>query len=483
MLQGNTILELAREKKINNRIKREVVNRIEKHNAITPFVQNAITKGNFNMSIPNSTIMPLYQWFDGCVLTSGTNDASLGMIAHNSDIVACAGNTADAGSTDTRRGNANTSETADITGGRRFVWDWSTDRGNGIIASVGLTRSALAIAEISQTVLPSNNPINAILASHTGVATSIGNLTIIDWEKSVGYLVSYNNDIVVTEFPLSTKALKLFGSPYLKQVGYDGNIISTTHTIPNSTISNPSPNVGNSSISYTGSHIHWITWSGATLKDYVIDTTTWELDSDYGTGGVITRTFTGVTFSNIRYNGSYNWNYHKDICPIIGDYVWMVGTVGGVPKMLKCNLLGASATEIFEFDNLYKTVLGVNNGEIINGCSVVLPNGDFVKTPSTGGDSIYGSALYYHNDKFYLTKADFGFADPSAYNTYGMCGINANSYGTIVDGSMKQGNSAMAHLGFIHGFVSTVNNLDEAVTKSADLTMKLTYEITEVASA
>ena len=28
-------------------------------------------------------------------------------------------------------------------------------------------------------------------------------------------------------------------------------------------------------------------------------------------------------------------------------------------------------------------------------------------------------------------------------------------------------------------YVSTVNNLDEAVTKSADLTMKLTYEITE----
>ncbi len=480
MLQGNTILEFAREKKVNNRIKRDVVKRIEKHNTITPFVQDAITKGNFNMSIPNSAIMPLYQWFDGCVLTSAPNDPSLGMITHNSDVVACAGNTADAGSTDTRRGNANTSETADITGGRRFVWDWSTDRGNGLISSVGLTKSALAISEISETELPSDNPINAILTSHTGGENSIGNLTIIDYEKSVGYLVGYNNGILVTEYPLSTKAIKLFGSPYLKQIGYDGNVISTTHTIPDSTISNPSPNIGNSSISYTGSHIHWIIWSGATIKDYVIDTTTWELDSSYGTSGVITRTFTGVTFANIRYSGTYNYNYHKDICPIIGNYVWMVGTVGGVPKMLKCNLLGSSATEIFEYDNLYKTVLGVNSGEIINGCSVVLPNGDFIKTPSTGGDSIYNSALYYHNDKFYLAKTSFEFVDPSAYNTYGMCGIHSNSYGTILDGSMKQGNSAMAHLGFIHGFISTCNNLDEAVTKSADLTMKLTYEITEV---
>lgn len=486
MLQGNTILEFAREKKINNRIKREVVNRIEKHNAITPYVQNAITKGNFNMSIPNSSIMPLSQWFDGCVLTSGTNDASLGMIAHNSDIVACAGNTADAGSTDTRRGNANTSETADITGGRRFVWDWGTDRGNGLIQSIGLTRSALAISEISQTALPSSNPINAILASHTGGNTSIGNLTIIDYEKSVGYLVSYNNGIVVTEYPLSTKAIKLLGSPYLKTIGYDGNVVSTTHNIPNSTISNPSPNIGNSSISYTGSHIHWITWSGATLKDYVINTSTWELDSSYGTGGVITRTFTGVTFSNIRYNGTYNWNYRKDICPIIGDYVWCVGTVNNVLKMLKCNLLGSSATEIFEYDNLFNTILGINDGQYVNGCAFVLPNGDFIKTPSANSNdsTVWGTALYYHNDKFYLTKANFDYAGSGSYNTYGMCGINANSYGTILDGSYQGNNaSAMAHLGFVHGFISTCNNLEEAVTKSADLTMKLTYEITEVASA
>lgn len=473
-LQGNTRLSLYR--------KGIEVKRIEKHNAITAFVQNAILEGNYNVSLPNSAIMPLSQWFDGCVLTSAPNDASLGMIAHNSNIVACAGNTADAGSTDSRRGNANTSETADITGGRRFVWDWSTDRGNGLISSVGLTKSALAIAEISKTALPSGNPLNSVLVSHTGGATSIGNLTIIDYEKSVGYLVSYNNGIVVTEYPLSTKELKLFGSPYLKQIGYDGNVISTTHTIPDSTVSNPSPNIGNSSISYTGSHIHWITWSGATIKDYVINTSTWELDSSFGTGGVITRTFTGVTFSNIRYNGTYNQNYKKDICPIIGDYVWMVGTVGGVPKMLKCNLLGASATEIVEFDNLYKTILGVNSGEIINGCSVVLPNGDFIKTPSTGGDSIYNSALYFHNGEFYLAKTSFEFVNPSAYNTYGMCGIHANSYGTILDGSMQQNSSAMAHLGLVHGFISTCNNLDEAVTKSADLTMKLTYEITEVAA-
>ena len=124
----------------------------------------------------------------------------------------------------------------------------------------------------------------------------------------------------------------------------------------------------------------------------------------------------------------------------------------------------------------------MNDGQYVNGCAFVLSNGDFIKTPSTqNGETSYGSALYYHNDKFYLTKANFDFAGNGAYNMYGMCGINANPYGTILDGSYRGDNaSAQAHLGFIHGFISTCNNLDEAVTKSADLTMKLTYEITEV---
>ena len=457
------------------------VKRIEKHNTITPYVQNAILEGNFSVSIPNSKIMPLTQWFDGCILTSAPNDPSLGMIAHNSDVIACAGNTPDSGSTDIRRGALNVNETADITGGRRFVWDWGTDRGNGLISSVGLTRSELAIAELSQTLAPSANPINPVLvAITTGELNSIANLTIIDYEKSVGYLVSYSSGIVVTEFPLSTKAIKLFGSPYLKQIGYDGNVISTTHNIPNSTISNPSPDIGNTSISYTGSHIHWITWSGATLKDYVINTSTWELDSSFGTGGVITRTFTGVTFANIRYYYQYNQHYKKDICPIVGNYVWCVGTVGGAIKMLKCNLLGSAATEIFEYDNLFNTILGMTDASYCNGVAAVLPNGDFIKTSAThNGETGDTSALIYHNDKFYLARFNPDTND-AGFNSYRSIGINVNSYGTILKTGYSANGGPIVQFGFLHGFISTCNNLEEAVTKSADLTMKLTYEITEV---
>ena len=487
ILEGNTILELAREKKINNRVKREIVHRIEKHNTITNYAKNAIGKGNFCDSIPNTVIFPYSQWYNGCVLTSEENDASLGMIANNSEIIACAGSTSDSGSTDMRRGSFNTNESGDITGGRRFVWDWATDRGNGTIKSVGLTRAALAISEISQTSLPSANPITSLIYSTGGLSTdylAIGRMQIIDYEKEVGYFVSYDSGIKVVEYPLSTKTVHLLDRVYKPRLAYDGSVVSTTHSIPDSTISNPNADSDHSSISYTGSHIHWVTWSGSVIKDYVVNTETWELDSNYGTDGIITRTFSGVSFTDTYRNA--NWNYHvkKDVCPIIGNYIWMMGTVSSVSKILKCNLLGSQATEIFEYDNPFHTA-GVSVGDTrINGCCCILPNGDFIKSASSSSyiSNDLNPALYFHNNKFYMTRIN-GFASSSATtdSSY-ITGMNANAYGTMLIGNVFRWETGLERLLFPHGFLSTVNNLEEAVTKSADLTMKLTYSITETSS-
>lgn len=485
MLHGNTIFEFARERKVNNRIKREVVKRIEKHNAITPWVQNVIKQGNFNMSIPNSVIMPLSQWFDGCVLTSGQNDPTLGMIAYNSNVVACAGNSADSGSTDLRRGALNVNETADITGGRRFVWDWGTDRGNGIIASVGLTRSSLAIAEISKEAIPTGNFYNLpLFVTNNGNMNAsylnFGRCQIIDYEKEKAYYIYYSNGVVIAEYDLSTKRIQLLDTPFALRKGYDGNYVVTSHSIPNSTISNPSPAFNNSSIGYTGSHIHFVVWSGATIKDYVINTSTWELDSSYGTGGVITRTFTGVTFTNIFVYTPWNYYFKKDVYPIVGDYIWTFGTVSNVPKILKCNLLGSSATEIFEFDNPYYTKASVAAGSMTsyNGASVILPNGDIVKRMSKNDVSVVNNSqpcLLIHNDEIYLSRVRMYSSGDSSKDV----GINSNGYGTQIV-NKAESETGVGILELCSGFISTCNNLDEAVTKSADLTMKLTYEITEV---
>ena len=74
MLQENTRLSFFR-----NGIE---VKRIEKHNAITPWDQNVVTKGNIDMLIPSNKIMPIKQWFEGCLLTYNTNDALISIIRY-----------------------------------------------------------------------------------------------------------------------------------------------------------------------------------------------------------------------------------------------------------------------------------------------------------------------------------------------------------------------------------------------------------------
>lgn len=471
MLQGNTILELAREKKINNRIKREVVNRIEKHNAITPWVQNVVTKGNIGMLIPSNKIMPIKQWFEGCLLTDSTNDASLSMIAGNSNVTAQAGNDAYSG-TYQKRGSFNATESGIISStnsdyeGYRFVWDWATNQGNGSIASICLTRHQFGIAEISDgTITATGTNIDDTLLDSAGNSNVVGSMTIVDWEKEIGYFVSYSNGVIsVAEYLLSTKQMH-----FMYRFPVNMPQLLATHTITQ-TVANYAAN--NTSISYTGDAIHFITWSNGTINDYEISTSTWEVTTR-------TRAFSGVTFS--AYNTYYRDYLQKDVCPIIGNYIWMLGVTNGVRKMFKCNLLGSAATEIFEYD--LPSGLLTFSQDRINGVSAILPNGDFYKFTSyymqVDSSLVNEPCMYFHNDKFYVARCTkFGKTNWGAGNNE--VGLNANAYGNLL-GLSCQDSSTRYMLKTMFPFVSTVNNLDEAVTKSADLTMKLTYEITEVA--
>ena len=141
-LQGNTRLELLRDGK--------VVHRVEKHNVISPWLQKAIREGDFGAGIDRNKIMPLTQWFSGCILTdkanckSNTDPGFFGMINQDSNVIAMAGDDAYTG-TNTRRGSADLSAgaTGPITNGYRWTWNWSESFGNGDINSVCLTRAEL----------------------------------------------------------------------------------------------------------------------------------------------------------------------------------------------------------------------------------------------------------------------------------------------------------------------------------------------------
>jgi hypothetical protein len=136
------------------------------------------------------------------------------------------------------------------------------------------------------------------------------------------------------------------------------------------------------------------------------------------------------------------------------------------------NLLGNNDADVTAID-VPATALTT----ILNGASVILPNGDWYKFP-TNAPTEYLNCLYHHNGTFYRAR----YHDQFVNNTFANANsFNSNNYGTIFGfGTASSHSQKFARLDTIFPYVSTVANLDEVVTKSADLTMKLQYEITEV---
>jgi hypothetical protein len=460
MLQGNTILEFAREKKVNNRVKREVVKRIEKHNNITPWISDLLHQGDFYRLIDPAKMFHLSQFVNGCILTDKANDPTLSMIAGDSEITAQAGNDSYSG-TYAKRGTYNRIESGLITNGIRNVWDWGTAYGNGTIASVCCTRAEFGKTELGTTsAIPDSDAVAHVRLGGEGNygwyssdASTLGKCQIIDFANERGYFVKYDSGTITIEvYRVPTLHLHLTDARYTAE-------LIETHTI-SQTVDYYSKETA--TVCFTGSTIHLITFQYNTgnLKDYAIAL------SDLDTVTLTSHTYSGVTFN--KFNEDYRTEDYprKDCFIIIGDYIWGYSR----NKIVKCNLLGNNDADVTAYDNPLGTPDASKNGPII-----YLPNGDWYKAPSDRS-SINFDTLYQHNGNFYRVKM-CGMGEASTFGEYAM---NTTGYGSVIASIKNNWGSSNSGLNLYTFFpyVSTVNNLEEAVTKSADLTMKLTYEIT-----
>jgi len=456
MLQGKARLSLFR--------KGIEVHRVEKKNTITGYAQGLLKQGNFGMLADPSKLLPLNDnFFKGCLLTDIQNDPSLMMITGNANVVAQCSNDAYSGD-NLKRGSYNTNESGIITNGYRHVFDWSTSQGNGTIASVCLCRPSIGAVLLGSDFIPSEGVANEVLHSadkSSFISETLQDCSIIDYDKEVAYKIEYSSGtITVTEYPINTKQIHLLGGAL--DVAGDGTAHSISQTVKYFT------NTITASVSYTGDTIHLITFvqNSGTVADYAISTSDWTCISTE-------HSYSGVNLQRIAiYSASVNTVLRKDVMPIIGDYCYAMSYDG--TKMYKMNLLGNNDADVTAYD-IPSTAMSYE----FNGASVILPNGDWYKFPTNAPEE-YMNCLYSHNGTFYRVR----YHDKYVFNN----GFNANSfnntgYGTIACiGSSNSHARPFARLDTIFPYVSTVANLDEAVTKSADLTMKLTYEITEVAS-
>lgn len=445
MLQGKLKLELLR----NN----QVVKRIEKKNTITPWFSNAIKYGNMNFIMSPQKILPLKQWFAGCLLTDKDNDPALSMIAQDSTVIAQGSSNAYTGN-NIRRGSFNTNESGNVTGGYRFVWDWNTAQGNGEIKSVCLTRASIGATDITSNFSAPDAQCIEYLSPRTITGTSIpGYISVVDYAKERAYSIYYESETIkIKEYYLNTYRYHLTG-------GFcDAINLITTHEIPQA-IASWSGNY--TSVSYTGDYfyIFRVYDNAGTMDEYKISKADWSCVKTV-------HTYTGAHFRNHNGAGGY---LVKDIIPVIDGYAWAYSYKN--TKIYKLNL--ANDADIVEYVN---PIASVTDHIDYNGPAVLLPNGDWYKFNSRFADS--EPCVYHHNDTFYraagnvISGSNWGEGVPS---------IHANQFGTCITTATSDDatNGQNWLLSALYPCVSTVANLDSKVTKTNDLSMKLTYTIAE----
>lgn len=451
MLHGHARLEFARERKVGKRIKREVVKVIEHDNTITPWTDDVLNDGNFHYQIQPSKLMPVRQFFDGCLLTDKVNVASLSMIAGDSEITAMAGKSSYSGLND-KRGTYNQIESGNITGGIRQVWDWGTAYGNGPIASVCLTRSKLGEVEMhdDDTTFESQTAYIDELMNSSYDAPNMVGVNIFSNAGRYAYRVYYEDSkIKIQEYDINNELLIVRGGVF------EPVPVGAPHVI-NETLTDSET----ASVSFTGTAFHVIETSGGTMKIITINISDWS-------SSTATYTFEDISFVPTRLHNATE--LPKDVHIISGNYVYTYATVSGVVKFVKCNL--TSVADVTEYT--VPSILATNTSSEGQGAGVLLPNGDIFKPHARKTDD---SALYFHNGKAYAVYSGLHYIDShSGVMNYG---LNVIKGGLVVNRYGWGDRDSIGVLN-IHPYVSTVNNLDEAEMKTASLTMKLTYDLTE----
>ena len=469
------IVEKVKElKKLHGRCRLElldetgkVIKSVEHDNTVTPWIANAINKGNFFDSIPSNKEFPLTNWFSGIMLLSKQGDATKMTIPNDARVIACANNASGSDSTDLRRGNYNQDSSSVLldddgrVNGFKYVWYWSDTRGNCIadeyIKAVCLTRPTLALGRYDDASTPPDAGLNEHLGQ-ISVTETLASCQIIDYENEVAYLFTLTGTTLnVKAYQIDTKQFHICGV-----YNSDGVMDITKKLADNDFTVSSSFGNSYSSVSLVNGTLHYLGFSGTTVTDYAIDTSAW------------TETHTSYTFD-------------------LGDGVSILGGSGG--NTLKKDLILYSGTDLYLLGsdkNIYKcdTTTPANVTQYTapvqlssNGVFAKLDNGDFIKfNYDTEGTT--ATALYFKNGTLYACLDNHGVV------SYGwrVSAVNNTGYGTYIYSLPKSGRyNTENYMQIVAGYgsIATVwNDTDEGGTadswrKEVGLTMRVIYEITE----
>lgn len=435
MLKGNTKIQLF------DAVSGDEVQCIEKHNMITNAV-NKLVSPPLDYLLMNSSIsyytclndcMPLSEnGLAGILLWEDTieENADIVMPDFNNKIIGHAGSAYSG--TDPYRGNFNTNESGDIINGKRFVWDFGTDKANGTISAVSLTSLAGGNCSIGGTIdnldcfsyfsdffsLPGYR-CTAEIAPNLFVYYSLSGstLTLMYQQLEKSTELHYKHTPTSSSL-IKTVTVNLPFSPNSEKIFTDENGLmhfiqytSSTRTLQYCTI-----NVE------TGAIVDNQSVTIGSLPDTF--KTTWEPTAVYG----------GYIYGGGESNNSDSYRYSCVVHALDGSFI-------------KADTETTFNSLSYSFDTS-----GVVNGALLLRNDILIKGLNFIKGKWFLGNARYGMKIVY---------------------TY------RNIYPYVL-GARHSSNYDYVYLIKFNPYIGSINNLTTPVVKTNAQTMKITYEVTEV---
>ena len=439
--KGHAQIDLLRDGK--------VVKRIEHDNTITEALSELL-RGSFLGKV-GAVDRPFKteDYFGGCFLVDRAIDISQEvpvLLPSDINITAHAGQTSNDSSVAVKRGSPNINEShIGENNSFTFVWDWRTSEGNGNIGAVCLTHKTNGFNGIGTNeaglnfaeLMPRSS--NSILFATVdddkhGVKAITSNHSVFLLPEENMYLTVRRIDEHKLEIEKRIKSITAFR--FNDDRVLESREIDTTVTVAGSGWSRDS-------YSFDGEYLYYINIPYPYNKIYIC-----KIDIDDYSSEDITLDLSASRETYEAY-GSVKTNRFL----VFNDYLYLTARDN---KVYKINLNNsADISEIANPDGI--TITGDQGyGWFRSGDILLSPK------PNTNQNGF----MVYQNE---LRLSPIWMNSNAAANLMG------NVNGALIDMYYQlQGSSFLAP-----NFISTVNNLDSVVTKSPDMTMKLTYTIKE----
>lgn len=442
MFKGHTIIELTN---VSSGEKK----RIESDNMFTNALTSHINESGIVIggSSIYANFLPLREnAIKGILLFPDTLEESADNIYPKTAFMAHAGNDTGVGS-DIHKGAYNETESGPITNGYKYVWDFTTSQGNGVIACLGLTNHSFG-NDVMKT--DASTFVTGVNGFGSGVDDAQFPSGRNDYVNHVprGCFIKKEKDHSIFACGLGTPSnnntVAAIGIFNIK-VALDEIHLDTTGSLQWTKIKqfNFTASDGNNGVMFLHNGFVYMAYSD-TSNLYLCKINLETEAAEKNTVPIPTGSY---------YVGLSN-SFYKN------GYFYFLRTVNGVHCLTKLNLANYA-----DMTNVFESATGKDNIQYMN-C---------VKTAR-----ISGIGILFEDDTMYYDRSTIGSLDGD-YTTYSKEIITKGFYGLGFYSYSQWGNTPYvgAWQTAYAGYLATINNLPSPVTKTADQTMKITYSVTE----